>query len=225
MIAKEKNRAAIFDLDGTLLDTLPSLVESCNDTLARLGLPPFDKTRVQTFLGMGARVFVERMMEASGVTDPEAVEEAYRLYLELAPRQRAYRTLPFEGIPELLDEVASMGLLLGVVTNKNDRLASEVIADTFPEGRFAAVRGARRLAPLKPDPQSTLQMLNELKADPARSFFIGDSDIDVLTGRAAGMRTIAVGWGYRPVGELAALSPDWLARTPAEIASYIRRQE
>jgi len=219
---KPANQAAIFDLDGTLLDTLPSIMASCNETMNRLGLPEFGRDEIRTFLGMGARVLVERMMDAAGVTEPSIVDEAHRLYRELAPRQRERRAEPFPGIREMLDQVAGMGLKLGVLTNKSDKLAPGIVSDSFPQGLFTAVRGARPLVPLKPDPQSVLRMLRALKANPGKSFFIGDSDIDVLTGRAAGMRTIAVTWGYRPREELEALSPDWLAENPAGVADYIR---
>lgn len=220
---KRNNRAAIFDLDGTLLDTLPSILDSCNETMDHFDLPHFDRDEMVAFLGMGARVLVERMMAAAGVVDQDTLEEAYRIYLDLMPKQRARRAEPFPGIVEMLDQVAAMGIKLGVLTNKSDQLAAPIISDSFSPGLFKAVRGARRFVPLKPDPRSTLAMLRSLGADPGNSFFIGDSDVDVLTGRAAGMRTIAVTWGYRPTSELEALSPDCLASRPAEIVDCIRR--
>ena len=218
---KRTGRAAIFDLDGTLLDTLPSIVTSCNETLDHLKLPPFDKDVIKPFLGLGPRVLIERIMAASKVVDPSTIDEAHRLYRELALKQRDYGALPFEGIREMLDQVAGMGLKLGVMTNKSDKLALSVIAGSFPAGLFELVRGARRFVPLKPDPRSTLGMLRSLGAEPSASYFIGDSDVDVLTGRAAGMHTIAVTWGYRPRWELEVLSPDCLAESPAEIVNCI----
>ncbi|NLA96389.1 MAG: HAD hydrolase-like protein [Clostridiaceae bacterium] len=221
---RRTGRAAIFDLDGTLLDTLPSIMTSCNEILDCLKLPPFDRDVIRTFLGLGSRILIERLMAAAGVTGRSTIDEDHRRYRELAPRQRDHRAAPFEGISEMLGQVADMGLKLGVMTNKSDKLAPGVIADSFPSGLFEAVRGARRFVPLKPDPRSTFHMLRSLGADPPASFFIGDSDVDVLTGRAAGMHTIAVTWGYRPTEELEALSPDCLARSPDEIVDYIRRQ-
>jgi phosphoglycolate phosphatase len=220
---RQKVRAAIFDLDGTLLNTLPSLVKACNETLARLGLPSIDSLMIETFLGGGLRVLIERMMAVSGVKDRSMIDQAYRIFAEIYPSFSSYQVRPFEGIPAMLDEVASMGLKLAVLTNKIDKVTPDVIASSFPPGLFSAVRGARRFVPLKPDPTSAFSILRKLKANPADSFFIGDSDIDILTGRAAGMQTIAVTWGFRPRQELEALAPDLLAETPDEIVDYIRR--
>ncbi|HZK28880.1 MAG TPA: HAD family hydrolase [Clostridia bacterium] len=217
------SRVAIFDLDGTILNTLPSLVKSCNETLTSLGLPPFNEEEVKKFLGAGQGVLIERMMAASGVYDPSVIDQARRTFKALFPKLSTYQVKPFEGIPAMLDEVAAMGFKLAVLTNKNDQVTPAVIASSFPPGLFSIVRGARRFVPLKPDPRSTLRILRILKANPVDSFFIGDSDIDILTGRAAGMRTIAVTWGFRSRQELEALAPDLLAETPQAIVDYIAR--
>lgn len=216
-------RAAVFDLDGTLLNTLPSLVASCRETLEILGLPPFGEEAVRTFIGMGQRVLVERMMAASGIEDQAMIDRAQAVYQEVFPRLCTYQVEAFEGIEALLDQLADWGFKLAVMTNKRDSLTAAVLARAFPPDRFDAIRGSLPGVPLKPDPGSTLDLLAQLGADPATSYFIGDSDIDILTGRAAGMQTIAVSWGFRPVQELVALSPDCLAHKTADIRDFIRQ--
>ena len=221
--SKRTNRAAVFDLDGTLLDTLASIVAPCNETLKRLGLPPFGKKEVRTFIGMGSRVFVEKMMAESGVEDPVMIQQAQDIYHELAPAMITHNVEPFEGVPDMLEQLQQMGLKLGVATNKNGKLTPRVLAHAFPDSPFSAVRGAQRFVPLKPHPQMLFLVMNKLKADLSSSFFIGDSDVDIETGRAAGMHTIAVSWGFKPREVLESLAPDCLADTPAEVVDYIRR--
>lgn len=222
-LRKRKETAAVFDLDGTLLNTLPSLVASCNLTLERLGFPAFEEAEIKNFVGRGRRALVERMMAAAGIEDRAIIDEAHRIYRQVFADLSTHQVQAFEGIPAMLGELGALGLKLAVVTNKSQKLAPGVLATSFPPGLFSGVRGGRRWVPLKPDPQSTLKLLRKLDADPGRSYFIGDSDIDILTGRAAGMRTIGVKWGYRDPAELESLSPDLLASRPQEITDYIRR--
>lgn len=217
-------RAAVFDLDGTLLDTMASLHLSSNETLKELGLPPLDRSTIMSFVGMGSRVLVDRLMAASGIEDPKVIERAHRIYSQVFPGHSTHEVIPFEGIRPMLEQLADLGLKLGIVTNKNDRLVPGVVASSFPPGLFAAVRGARRMVPLKPHPRMVEAVLKKMGADPERSFFIGDSDVDVLTGQAAGMYTIAVTWGFRSRDLLTALGPDCLADTPAQVVECIRRQ-
>lgn len=223
VIRKRKEIAAVFDLDGTLLNTLPSLVASCNLTLERLGLPPFEEAEIKGFVGRGRRALVERMMAAAGQADRAIIDEAHRIYRQVFAELSTHKVVPFEGIPAMLEDIMALGLKLGVVTNKSQKATPAVLATSFPPGLFSAVRGGRRWVPLKPDPRSTLGLLRQLGADPARSYFIGDSDIDILTGRAAGMHTIGAKWGFRAPEELEALAPDLLAARPREVSDYIRR--
>ncbi len=218
-----KHRAAVFDLDGTLLDTMPSMVAACRATTDSLGLPPFGEEEVRTFVGMGQKVLVDRMMAAAGIEDQALIDRAQVIYRDIFPRLSTYKVEAFEGIEESLDILADMGFKLAVMTNKSDRLSPAVLAQVFPPHRFDDIRGSLPGVPLKPDPASTLALLARLDADPARSFFIGDSDIDILTGRAAGMTTIAVSWGFQPLQKLEDLSPDYLAHKAADMTVFIRQ--
>lgn len=222
---KNKNDqiAAIFDLDGTLLDTLPSLIAAANETMRLMGLPGFGDETVVTFVGMGWRVFVDRMMDAAGIADPKTIKLAQEIYLETFTRMSSYHVTPFPGIYDLLVSLKEAGMKIAVVTNKSDKLTSGVMRDAFPQGYelFDILRGAKRFVPLKPDPTATFDVLKQLNASPEKSFFIGDSDIDILTGKACGMHTVGVRWGYRDASELAALNPDLLANTPEEVGHFI----
>lgn len=213
---------AIFDLDGTLQKTLPSITIASNLTLAHFDLPGVTEELVESFIGKGARVLVERLMRHAGVESPDCHEEAYQLYLKLFNEHCTDGVEPFEGVPQMLDDLQSMGLELAVVTNKNDKMTPLVLGKSFSLDTFSEIRGDNTQFPLKPNAAQTLEVLNLLGASLDYSFFIGDSDIDVLTGKNAKIRTIAVTWGYQPIERLIAVDPDYMADTPGEVVAYIQ---
>jgi phosphoglycolate phosphatase len=123
----------------------------------------------------------------------------------------------------MFDRLLGMGVDVAVVTNKNMSMAPRVLATSFSLDLFSEIRGYSPDFPLKPDASQTIDVLEKLGASPEWSFFIGDSDIDVMTGRNAGMRTVAVKWGYQPIEKLEAVSPDYLAESPEDLTTYIER--
>lgn len=224
---KEQNtpikKAAIFDLDGTLLQTLPSLTEAVRRTLLHYGLPPFSEERVRSFIGKGGRVLVELMMKASGIEDPETIDDVYKFYLQELDETCTYKVEPYPGVPEMLQSLHDADILLAVLSNKGDRVVPHVISTVLPDVPFAVTLGGRDDLPLKPDPTTALKILEKIGASPENSFFVGDSSIDVRTGRFAGMRTIAVSWGYAHDGEIESENPDYIAHNPKDIADIILR--
>jgi phosphoglycolate phosphatase len=224
---KEQNsptkKAAIFDLDGTLLQTLPSLTEAVRRTLLHYGLPPFSEERVRSFIGKGGRVLVELMMEASGIDDPEIIDDVYIYYLQELDETCTYKVEPFPGIPEMLQSLHDAGISLAVLSNKGDRVVPHVISVSLPDVPFAVTLGGRDNLPLKPDPTTALKILEKLGASPEHSFFVGDSSIDIRTGRFAGMQTIAVSWGYAHNSEIESENPDYIAHNAKDIADIILR--
>lgn len=220
---EEKKSVVIFDLDGTLQKTLPSITISSNMMLDRFGLPNLTQDTVVRFIGKGSRVLAESVMRYSGINDPGTIEEAFRIYTEIFDEHCTDELEPYEGIPEMFERLLAMGVELAVVTNKNMSMAPRVLATSFPLELFSEIRGFSPDFPLKPDPTQTIDVLEKLGASPDSSFFVGDSDIDVLTGRNAGMRTIAVKWGYQPIEQLRAVRPDYFAESPEDLTAYVGR--
>ncbi|MGI6158180.1 MAG: HAD family hydrolase [Saccharofermentanales bacterium] len=220
---RQPHIAALFDLDGTLLYTLPSIVASCNAMLERLRLAPLSMDQVREFVGSGSRVLVERAMRAHGITEGERIEHAYRTYTDLFKEGSRHHVAPYPGIIEMLDDLHNAGIKLGVITNKDHDLTPGVLATSFDLSRFDVILGTRPNVPLKPDPASTLEALDQMGCDAKASFFIGDSVIDVDTGRNAGMQTVSATWGYRSSRVLAAAHPDFFADAPEDVTAIVLR--
>lgn len=213
-MTKENLRGAevfIFDLDGTLLNTIDDLAEATNRALEAEGLPVRALDEVRSFVGNGVAVLLEK---AAG--GPEAATEALRKAFDRAYAEGLWRhTVPYEGVPELLRRLKADGKKLAVLTNKPDGFAKPLTEHFFP-GFFLDVRGQRDGFPRKPDPEALLSQLRDLGFDPASVVYVGDSDVDVKTAKAAGVISAAVTWGFRTKDVLKALEPDFLIDRAAE---------
>ena len=200
--------AYIFDLDGTLLDTLPDLVRLTNMVLAERGWPERTHDEILSFVGGGGRVLLGR---AAPSGTPEAqIDEAFARWRELYPTHGHALTKPYPGISEALARLKEGGAKLGVLTNKFDAAAQAVITEQFP-GVFDLVRGECAEIPRKPDPAGLRWMMRALDVQPARTAYIGDSATDIEVAQAAGAAPIAVTWGYqRPVASTVVTAPSEL---------------
>lgn len=203
-------RLAIFDLDGTLVDSVDDLHASVDHALRSLGLPPRTRDEVRGFVGEGARVLLERAVAPhAGLVD--AALEAWRPHYEAHCLDR---TRPYPGVPELL---AGATRVLAVQTNKPGGMARKILDGLGLLPRFAAVIGGDE-APRKPDPAGALALMARLGATPAETVFVGDSLVDVATARAAGVRLVAVTWGFASRADLAAAGATEFAGSAAELA-------
>ena len=214
-------RACIFDLDGTLTDTLDSLEYSVNETMREIGLQPITKEQCRAFVGNGAKVLIEKALRASGDEKLAHFDEAFSAYQRIFDASCTYRVKPYPGVPALLEGMKKAGMKLGVLSNKPDKQAVHVVADIFGERIFDCVHGQRDGIPRKPDPAPLLALAKELGAEPAEVLYIGDSEVDVATGRAAHIDMIAVSWGFRSREELKVAGADRIADTADEILRII----
>lgn len=190
--------AYIFDLDGTLLDTLPDLVRLTNMVLERRGWPARTRDEILSFVGHGGRNLLERAAPAG--TSSDELDDAFVLWRELYPEFGHAQTRPYDGIPEMLDQLKRDGVKLGVLSNKFDAAVRDVIGQHFP-GMFDVARGECAEIPRKPDPSGLLCTLRLLGVRPKDAAYVGDSQSDIETARAAGTASIAVTWGYQqPTG-------------------------
>ncbi|MBK9516996.1 MAG: HAD-IA family hydrolase [Anaeromyxobacter sp.] len=206
-------RLAILDLDGTLLDTLDDLAASVNAALAAVGRPARSRAEIESYVGEGARLLLERAVAPHQELAAPALAAWWRHY----DLHCLDRTRPFPGIPELLTR---SGRLLAVHTNKPGRVARRILAGLGLLDRFALVTGGDE-APRKPDPGGTLELMRRLGARPEDTVFIGDSPIDVRTARQAGVPMVAVTWGFRPRAELRAAGAVRLVDRVAELRPWL----
>ncbi len=209
-------RLLVFDLDGTLVDSSRDLASATNAALARVapGAPAIPLDVVVSFVGEGARLLVERCLRHAGVD--KAPEAVLPVFFECYGERLLDTTRLYPGVAEALDAVA--GCTLAVLTNKPGPFSRTILDGLGVAARFARICGYGDVAARKPDPMGLLQLIEELGAAPGDAWMIGDSAIDVRTGRAAGVRVAGVTWGLDPAGVRAA-SPDRLLDSAAEIPS------
>ena len=209
-------RAFIFDLDGTLVDSLEDIGQACNDVLASHGYPVHPLPAFRFYVGRGFHKLVNDALpegEAAKLSSDQLtalIAEARARYGE----NMCVRTKPYAGITEALHQLADDGHALAVLSNKPDDLTVDLVRRYFPDVPFALVRGGRDGVPLKPEPDAPLDMLRNLKALPETSFYVGDSNVDIFTARNAGMISVGVAWGFRGADELRAAQADHVIDTP-----------
>jgi phosphoglycolate phosphatase len=206
-------RLAVFDLDGTLVDSVDDLHASVNHALATLGLPSRTRDEVRTFVGEGARVLLERAVAPRG----DLVEPALAAWREHYAAHCLDRTRPYPGVEALL---AAARRTLAVHTNKPGAMARKILAGLGLLGRFAAVVGGDE-APRKPDPAGLLGIMAASGATAAETVFVGDSRHDVATARAAGVRVVAVTWGLSSRADLEAAGATILVDDAAGLAPWV----
>jgi len=206
-------RLAVFDLDGTLVDSVDDLHASVNHALATLGVPPRSRDEVRSFVGEGARVLLARSLAPRD----ELLEPALAAWRAHYAEHLLDRTLPYEGIPALL---AGAGRALAVLTNKPGAMARQILDGLGLLSRFVAVTGGDE-APRKPDPTGLRELMVRAGATPAETVLVGDSRHDVETALAAGVPVVAVTWGFATRAELARAGATVFAETPAELARWV----
>lgn len=211
--------AAVFDLDGTLLDTIDDLAYAVNTALTENGFPTHPREAYFYFVGNGARTLVQRALPQD--VEKTVFETVYARYSELYEAHWNVFTKPYDGILELLAALRADGIPLGVVSNKVHDRTLEVI-DTFFPNTFDAVFGNRPGVPLKPDPAGVFNALAALGSDPAHAFYLGDTGVDIETGKRAGIYSAGALWGFRTAEELTAAGADILCAAPSDALDAAR---
>lgn len=215
-------KACIFDLDGTLTDTLESLTYSVNATLKELGLSQITDTQCKAFVGNGARRLIEQSLQAAGDPHATRIEEAMEVYGRIFKTYCTYHVAPYEGIVDMLEELKRQGVQLAVLSNKPHLQTKDVVATFFDEGTFARVYGQQEGVPRKPDPAAVHMILDELGVQRKECLYIGDSDVDMQTGCAAGVPAVGVTWGFRTKEVLIEHGATYVVDKPEEIISIVK---
>jgi phosphoglycolate phosphatase len=208
--------AVLFDLDGTLLDTLDDLADSANMALQRLGFPQHPAEAYKRFVGDGIENLVRRAVPAER-RDPAVLSECVRLTRENYAARWAEKTRPYDGIAELLDALATRGIRMAVLSNKPDQFTQLCVERLLAGRRFDVVIGASATLPRKPDPAGANLIAERLRLSPAEILYLGDTDTDMQTAVAAGMFPVGVLWGFRDAEELLANGARILIRHPLEL--------
>lgn len=214
-------KACIFDLDGTLTNTLDSLVYSTNETLKEMKLPQISEEQCRIFVGNGARVLIEKALGSSGTENLDRIEEAMQIYGRIFDANCTYHVVPYEGITEMLESMKNRGLKLAVLSNKPHKQAVHVVETIFGKETFQWIQGQIDTVPRKPDPTAVLQIAEKLGVTPEETLYIGDSEVDVATGKNAQMHTVGVTWGFRGKEVLEDAGAELIVDSPEEIMNMI----
>lgn len=214
-------RAVLFDLDGTLLDTIEDLTDAMNAALGRLGFPGHSSEACKLLVGDGVEQFALRALPRAEARDEALVSRCVGMMREEYRKRWAAKTRPYDGIAELLDVLSRRMVPMAVLSNKADDFTKMMVAHFFPGTMFAAVLGARPDVPRKPDPTSALRAAAAFGCPPCEVLFLGDTGTDMKTAVAAGMYPVGALWGFRGREELLASGAKELIRRPQELLALV----
>lgn len=211
-------KLAVFDMDGTILNTLEDLADSTNYALKANGFPERTIDEVRRFVGNGIRLLIERAVPTD--TDKELTDKVFDTFKEYYKTHCAVKTRPYDGIKDVLSELRKAGCLTAVVSNKADFAVQDLCKDYF-DNLFDFAIGEREGIKKKPAPDSVFEVLSKLNVEKADAVYIGDSDVDFATSVNAGMDVIMVGWGFRDAEFLREKGVKRIIKQPSEILDII----
>ncbi len=214
-------KACIFDLDGTLTDTLESLAFSVQSSLREMELPVITDKQCQAFVGNGARKLMEDSLKAVGDEKAERIEEAMEVYGRIFDENCTYHVTPYAGIIELLKELKAQGIKTAVLSNKPHRQTMKVVAEVIGTDLIDWAQGQQEQIARKPAPDGVYAVMEKLGVSAEECLYIGDSEVDAKTGKNAGVKTICVTWGFRTREELEDAGADCLIDKAEELLKYI----
>ncbi len=199
-------RLVIFDLDGTLLDTVADLAAAVNHALEGMGLPAHSVETIRTFVGNGIGKLLERALPERERTE-ENLARMRAAFLPYYDAHNADLSRPYPGVVAVLEELQRRGLMLAVASNKYQAATERLVAHFFPTIRFVCVLGQREHVPVKPDPTIVRDIMETAGVEAAEVLYVGDSGVDMQTARNAAVDAVGVAWGFRSREELEAFSP------------------
>lgn len=213
-------KIAIFDLDGTLLNTIADIAAATNHALSLYGYPTHECNAYRFFVGSGINMLFFRALPEEARTEKviAKIRVAFKEYYKVHGEDQ---TRPYDGICELLAELQEKGVALAVASNKYHEATTALVRKFFPEFEFAAVLGQREGVPVKPDPQVIYDILEQTGFSKEEVLYIGDSDVDMLTANAASVKGVGVGWGFRTKEELMSHNPYAFIEDPKGLLALI----
>jgi len=213
-------KAILFDLDGTLLNTLDDLGDAANRILAAKGFPTHTLDEYRYFIGDGTAMLITRALPEEQRSD-DTIRACLEAFRQDYARNWKAKTRPYDGVTEMLDELAARGLKMAVLSNKSHEFTKRCVADLLPDWPFNVVLGERHAFPLKPDPAGALEVAKRLNIPPPEFLYLGDSAVDMKTAIASGMFPVGVLWGFRPAQELEENGAQALIERPSEVLNLL----
>lgn len=213
-------KAILFDLDGTLLDTIEDLTDSMNQVLGRFGFSGHDQETYKYLVGDGVESLIRRALPADRV-DEEMVAQCISAMREEYGRRWDRKTRPYPGVPELLDALCQRGFPLAILSNKVQDFTEICVAKLLPRWSFKIILGARPTVPKKPDPTAALEIAEAMGLTPVHFLYLGDTSTDMRTAVAAGMFPLGALWGFRTAQELIAHGAKALLEKPLDLLQYL----
>jgi phosphoglycolate phosphatase len=214
--------AVLFDLDGTLLNTLRDLADSANCILAGSGFPQHEVEAYRYFVGYGIKIMASKALPED-MRDQQTVDKISSQIEEVYSRRWVEHTLPYPGIPQLLDALTISGIRMSILSNKPQGSAEVVVSRLLTRWDFEIVEGERPGIPLKPDPSAALQIARRMKINPGEFLYLGDSATDMRTAVAANMYPVGALWGFRTAEELLEGGAKALIQYPMDLLKFLRR--
>jgi phosphoglycolate phosphatase len=214
-----KKKAVIFDLDGTLVDSIQDIAIAMNQVLEKLGYKKHKEDDYQNFVGDGALMLVQNAMPLN--TDENKIEEALELFKKIYGDGIHLHSKPYEGIKKMLDTLSKTELILTVLSNKPHKFTLEFIEYFFKDYPFIEVHGQKKEVPKKPHPMGAINIAIALNLEANEIIFVGDTPTDINTAKSAGMCSIGVSWGYRSVDELILAKADYIANDPEHLTQLL----
>ncbi len=218
-------KCCIFDLDGTLLNTVKALQKATNLTMERFGLGELSEEQIKSIVGDGYKTQMERALKLCGDKELIHYEEALTAYMEIFGKHCMYQVAPYDGILTLLQKIREKGLKTAVFSNKPHAQTVENITGLFGREAFDTVRGQQEGIPKKPAPDGVFLIMKELGVKPEECLYFGDTGTDMQTGKNAGLDTVGVLWGFRRREELESYSPRYLIEKPEEAIRIISGEQ
>lgn len=218
-------KCCIFDLDGTLINTIRALNRTINLTLEKVGYAPIDQAHTKIFVGDGYKTFVERALIYSGDRELADLKKALAVYREAFQENCLYGIEAYDGMKELLEYLKGQNIKIAVLTNKAHAQAVDNIEMVYGKGYFDLITGEREGLKKKPDPAGAWYTAKTLGVMPEECLYFGDTNTDMKTGIAAGMDTVGVTWGFREREELEAFNPRYIADSPREVIGILKSRQ
>ncbi len=212
-------KAVIFDLDGTLLNSLTDIMDSVNIVLQEYNLPTHTLDDYKKFIGNGIEVLAKKALQNNY---PNIDFDKFLLRIkEIYSKRQILKTKPYDGIIKMLKSLNNLKIKIAILSNKPNEFTQYVVNNFFGDIKFDIVLGSRINIPRKPNPQAVFEIIDKLNVNTEQTIFVGDTSTDILTGKNAGLKTIGVSWGFRSVQELNDNGADFIVNNPQEITELI----
>lgn len=214
-------KAVIFDLDGTLSDSIHSIKYCADRAVAAFGFGPFTEQQYKYFVGDGAANLVRRALAAGGDEEGIHFQEAFARYKEIFRENCMYQVVPYDGIRELLAALKEKGVKIAVLSNKPHAETVNVIESLFGKDYFDVIQGQKENVAIKPSPEGVFQILGQLGLEAEEALYLGDTSTDMKTGKSAGAFTLGALWGFRERKELEENHADAIIAHPREVLEFL----